>query len=910
MMWRSGAKLGEVRTVRAWTAAFMLSTSLAAGIVTTYTSAQAQSASQTGYSIPSGSLTRALALFGQQSGLQVTYPSEMTAGKQSPGFSGAATPQQALSRILAGSGLSYSFAGSGTVAISGANTATGTIEGAIALDTIDVSGGGGISSAAGGDPDLQYRAPASSGNITEEQAQRFRGTSPGDFVKGIPGVMVGDVRNSGAIDVNVRGMQGMDRVPIVVDGALQSNTLWRGYAGVTTRSYIDPDFIGGVTIEKGPTAGPDGVGATGGVARMRTLNADDILLPGRNIGARVRGGLMGNTTEPPGVGTRGGVNATYSGGTYPAGGLPSDLTYTSGLDRPSLFDFESGYGSAAVAARTQNVEFVGAFARRKYGNYYAGKNGGKDGRAVLTPSADGSTVGVTWEGLTHFQAGEEVLNSGQDSTSYLGKMTFKLEDGHRLELGYTRFISRYNEMYPSQVMWFGGPYQAAPSDIQIDTYTARYSWKPLDNDLIDLRTDLWKTDSHIKAMGTSILPYPPEILELLGLDPIINYIANGTDARRWGINVSNTSQFDAPMGRVALQYGVSFTNETMQQFDGNPEDPDPRRAGWRDEASGFVASEWKATDWLKFDAALRYTWSKSHDACSGYALTAAERTSCQADPNVENDGWAPILAATLEPWKGIQFYGRYAEAIRAPNLYESTRGQSFTISNAFKLVPEHARNWEFGFNVLRKDVITSGDMFRFKAAYFDNTIDNYLTRTEGPTGTPFGVVMTNLDVAKFRGFELSGSYDAGFAFGELGYTYYTYMNFCLPEDIAQAHSRPECSPAGVTQGFVQMHIPPKDMLTVTLGARFFDRALTGGTRVSLVGDKPKDRDNTIPSGTVLTQWSSYTLVDLFANYKFSENLEAEFNIDNVGDVYYVDALSVGLMPSPGRTARAAMTLKF
>ena len=42
--------------------------------------------------------------------------------------------------------------------------------------------------------------------------------SVGDFLTGMPGVLTGDNRNSGAIDVNVRGMQGFGRVPVVVDG--------------------------------------------------------------------------------------------------------------------------------------------------------------------------------------------------------------------------------------------------------------------------------------------------------------------------------------------------------------------------------------------------------------------------------------------------------------------------------------------------------------------------------------------------------------------------------------------------------------------------------------------------------------------------------------------------------------------
>ncbi|MBD0415193.1 hypothetical protein ICI42_11055 [Tianweitania sp. Rool2] len=34
------------------------------------------------------------------------------------------------------------------------------------------------------------------------------------------------------------------------------------------------------------------------------------------------------------------------------------------------------------------------------------------------------------------------------------------------------------------------------------------------------------------------------------------------------------------------------------------------------------------------------------------------------------------------------------------------------------------------------------------------------------------------------------------------------------------------------------------------------------------------------------------------------------NVDNLTNVYYVDALAVGLVPAPGRTFRAGTTAKF
>jgi hemoglobin/transferrin/lactoferrin receptor protein len=100
---------------------------------------------------------------------------------------------------------SNALAQSGHAAASGAS---GDTDVPLTLDTITVAGQGAV------DPsDVPYVSSGSSAYISGEQIERFRGTSVGDFLSGIPGVMNGDARNSGAVDVNIRGMQGQGRAP-------------------------------------------------------------------------------------------------------------------------------------------------------------------------------------------------------------------------------------------------------------------------------------------------------------------------------------------------------------------------------------------------------------------------------------------------------------------------------------------------------------------------------------------------------------------------------------------------------------------------------------------------------------------------------------------------------------------------
>ncbi len=100
----------------------------------------AQSQQHVAFDIPAGPLSGALAAFGRQAGLQVTYLPEIVSDKSTGGVSGNVAPRDALDRLLQGSGLSYRFSGARTITIERLPTAAGGPQGAIPLDRIDVRG--------------------------------------------------------------------------------------------------------------------------------------------------------------------------------------------------------------------------------------------------------------------------------------------------------------------------------------------------------------------------------------------------------------------------------------------------------------------------------------------------------------------------------------------------------------------------------------------------------------------------------------------------------------------------------------------------------------------------------------------------------------------------------------------------
>lgn len=116
----------------------------ASALAPTTTFAQATAPAQRDFAIPAQSLTEALLLFGRQSGLQVTVDPSLATGKVSTGISGHMAPAEALSRLLAGSGLTFQFPSARTATIVRAPEVS---DSAIQLGPVRVEGNSDVATA-------------------------------------------------------------------------------------------------------------------------------------------------------------------------------------------------------------------------------------------------------------------------------------------------------------------------------------------------------------------------------------------------------------------------------------------------------------------------------------------------------------------------------------------------------------------------------------------------------------------------------------------------------------------------------------------------------------------------------------------------------------------------------------------
>jgi hemoglobin/transferrin/lactoferrin receptor protein len=473
---------------------------------------------------------------------------------------------------------------------------------------------------------------------------------------------------------------------------------------------------------------------------------------------------------------------------------------------------------------------------------------------MLAAGATNGTMGVAGA-ISHHEpdnykngSGLQVPNTRQDLISGLFKMDFRISAEQSLKFG----VVRYDNDFFSQ---------SALQNVQSNTYTAKYAYRPIDNPLIDLR---------VNAAANEVRMH---LLQGTGAGRVIKDTGMGGD-------ISNTSRFNFGQLRVAATYGYEYFFDNVDAFNKiNPGNGGGSNASGESQIGGAFSQTQFTYGIFDLITGLRYDTY----AIDG-TFTAQAGNPLGLTPGLYNldnsDGrLSPkvTLAAQVLPW--LQPYVTYAEAFRAPTINETMFGGSHPGGglagfgpNPF-LDPEIQKGWEFGFNIRKDRLVTRNDSFRLKAGYYTMDVENYITACSngGPT------FFCNTPGAKVQGVEVEGMYDAGYFFAGLSYT---YSKNDLPSQLdgAGAHSYlPEHTAIG------------------TVGARFFDQKLTIGTRVSYFSESFVG-DVNVGSFYGGSMMPGYTLVDLFTSYKLTSNIELGATVTNLFDVDYTPALSTPLVP--------------
>lgn len=202
------------------------------------------------YDIPAGPLAPALIRLADQSGLQLLYGAEVTAGVRTGGVRGRYTPRQALDRLFAGTGTTYRFTGANTV------TVDRTVARDMELEPVKVSGDW-LGAATKRDARVY---PGARSVVTDEEIHETGARTVEDVLRRVPGVRVEDETGTGILpNIGIRGLNPLrsERVMVLQDGMPLALAPYTGTGlslfPTTLESIERIDVVrGGVAVHHGP----------------------------------------------------------------------------------------------------------------------------------------------------------------------------------------------------------------------------------------------------------------------------------------------------------------------------------------------------------------------------------------------------------------------------------------------------------------------------------------------------------------------------------------------------------------------------------------------------------------------------------------------------------------------------------
>ena len=307
------------------------------------------------FSIEQQPLVSALNAFTAVTGWQVGLPAELGQGVSSPGVRGPMAAEKALDRLLVGTNLTYRKLGSNNIVLE-PRAAGSTLN----LQQVTIS-------ATRNAQDISS-VPSTVSVHDREALDRQNVNTIRDLARYEPGVSVsGAGSRSGNAGFNIRGIDG-DRILTQVDGVDVPDNFFNGPYAKTRRNYVDPEIVKRVEILRGPASALYGSSAIGGAVSYFTLDPEDIIKPGQDVGARLKTGY--SSADDSWL-----TSGTFAGRVADVDGL-LHLSQRNGHETES-YDGNNATGLARTGANPEDARTTNVLAK-------LGWNYGDDNRLGLT----------------------------------------------------------------------------------------------------------------------------------------------------------------------------------------------------------------------------------------------------------------------------------------------------------------------------------------------------------------------------------------------------------------------------------------------------------------------------------------------------------------------------------------------
>lgn len=862
------------------------------------------------FNIPAQSLSSVVGAFGRQSGLQVTLATPAAGNVRTNAVTGSFTVREALSRLLAGTGVNFRIAGNGRTVVIGTGQSTvdlSAAEGTTVLETITLTGKTGRNSIAGsgyqGTPDWVYETPASVSVVGREAIQSAGVRNTRDVFNRVSGVYAGEGNGSfPTVSPNVRGLQESGRVVVSIDGARQNAQRGAAFGGATSytasagQGYVDVAFIRAVEIEKITNARSGNAGSLGGKVEFRTVSADDLIAEGENKGGEANV-------------SRGTNGYDFQGSVLGAVRSPDGpLSFVAGYSRTIMDEYKVGTKGEARSTALTMKDLLG---RDGWSTFFKGEGDFGDVKASLSwmhqenDFVQGASEVIDRESVRNDSVVAK-LDWDPESELIDFKSSLWLNDNMTHELRAARKYAVETNL-DMGLRSFGGSLE---NTSRFDTVAGALSLNYGAEAFRDIATSVAKSAKIAQnpSFASSYTSFSPA-----GRRDVASLFLNGELEPADWITLSGGVRYDwSRLKGSATYYSVrDYTVTTTVPCDAIRNHYTaldyfnqvfaPANPSWAARYALYLARVWPTT---------------SANCMPGTGTTTntpvTEYPSHEVDIDRTYSAWLPSATIELKPVDWFRPYVSYSQSLRPPTILEAffagarpgdSPGYEYAPNQALRA--EKAMTYEVGANMSFDGVLLDDDSIRIKMAAFRREVKDYIALGYLVTDQVLDRTYTsfvNLDGTTYmRGLEFEGNYDArSFWIGGSA----TFLKTEWPEKT-QVFSNGTTTTTGEIVAWPG-DVAPKVKLTLDGGMRFFDEKFSLGARLNHV--TPTQSRTLDTEGNLREVTDPYTTVDLYGSYAFNDKATLRFAVNNLTDRKYIPAASA--YTAPGRTFIATMNVKF
>ncbi len=767
------------------------------------------------FAISQQPLASALNDFTAVTGWQVGLPAELAQDVSSPGVRGSLSAEKALDRLLTGTNLGYRKLSNNNIVLEKRSGTSGTL----ALQQMTIS-------ATRQEQDVNS-VPSTVTVQDRQDLDRRNVNTIKDLVRYEPGVSVGGAGQRGGIsNYNIRGIDG-DRILTQIDGVEIPNSFFNGPYAKTQRNYVDPEIIKRVEILRGPASALYGSNAIGGAVSYFTLDPDDIIKPGKDVGARLKAGYSSADRSWLKSGTVAGRTGEFDGLLH--------LSQREGHETESYGD-HGGTGLSRTAANPADIKTTNVLAK-------AGWNYNDDDRLAFTYEKYKDRVSVNEKSAVGgpFNAGKPLgmylSRTGKDTIS---RERFGLQNSMLLD---TALADHFK---------WNLNYQIAKTDQDTLEDYFPYSRHVMRSRNTTYEEKMWVLDAQAD-----------KAFHIGDTDHLLTYGATVKHQKVTGSRSGAGTCLAVGSGCTAV--GADSPKDYLVK---SSDFPDPTINTY----SLFAQDQISWNNWT-FMPSLRYDYTKLTPHITQEFLNTVNADQ-KGTVNDDDKVWhrlSPKFGVTYEFNDNYTWYGQYAEGFRTPTAkalygrFENLEA-GYTVEPNPDLEPEKSKSYETGLR--GKFDEGSFDLAIFYNKYRDFINEDAIT----PGYNELAFQSNNIKHATIKGAEVKGQLNLD-AFG-------APQGLYTRGSVAYAHGR---------NNDTGQPINSVNPLTAVMGLGYEQQNYGALVSWTLVKRKDQVDDSNFfsPDGTS-TQFKSpgYGVVDLTGFYKVTKDVTVNAGLYNLTDKKY------------------------